>query len=99
MEDIVLERKFKTKSKKKEPDMYKVYLLNDAFTTFEHVIAVLMAIFQKGFEEAYQITMSIHKTGKGLAGVYIKDVAISKKKKVEAFSKQEGYPLRAVVEK
>ena len=43
--------------------------------------------------------MSIHKTGKGLAGVYIKDVAISKKKKVEAFSKQEGYPLRAVVEK
>lgn len=95
--EAVLERKNKNKNKNEEPEMYKVFLLNDDFTTFEHVISVLMIIFQKNYSEAAQITMQIHKSGKGLAGTYIKDIAKSKAKKVESFSRQAGYPLRAEV--
>lgn len=95
--EVVLERKNKEKAKNEEPKMYKVFLLNDDFTTFDHVINVLMTIFQKNYFEAAQITMQIHESGKGLAGTYIRDIAKSKAKKVESCSRQAGYPLRTEV--
>ena len=60
------------------PAMYKVLLINDHYTTVDFVISVLMQVFGKGAAEAYKIMLDVHHRGKGLAGVYTKDVAESK---------------------
>ena len=54
----------------KEPDDYKVILLNDDFTTMEFVVQVLQSVFHLGAEEAEKVMMSVHKTGSGVAGIY-----------------------------
>ena len=67
----------KASIKVKEPRKYKVIMYNDDFTTMEFVVAILNIIFNKSFEEANKIMMEVHKTGKGTAGVYTYDIAVS----------------------
>lgn len=82
----------------KTPKMSSVYLINDDYTTFDHVVEVLMTIFGKTKPEAEAITVMVHNSGKGLAGKYVRDVAITKAKRVRQVSKAAGYPLTAKVE-
>lgn len=91
----VIER---TNIKAKEPRTYKVIMYNDDFTTMEFVVAILNIIFNKDFEEANKIMMEIHKTGKGIAGVYPYDIAVSKANKAMLMAKEEGFPFKLTVE-
>lgn len=84
--------------KAKEPRKYKVIMYNDDFTTMEFVVAILNIIFNKNFEEANKIMMEVHKTGKGIAGVYTYDIAISKANKTMLMAKEEGFPFKLTVE-
>ena len=59
----VLER---TKQQTKRPELFKVLLLNDDYTTMDFVVEVLEAIFNKAPAEAYRIMMAVHTQGKGL---------------------------------
>lgn len=88
----------KVEQKKEDPPMYKVVLLNDDFTSFEFVIHVMQSVFGKNVEEAIQITVQIHEEGKGVCGVYTKDIAESKQRKVILMAEKEEYPLQCVVE-
>ena len=81
----------------KTPKMSNVYLINDDFTTFDHVVYILNTIFSKSTIEAEKITMKIHYEGKALVGSYPKDVALTKVKKVKDLSRQKGYPLKAEI--
>jgi ATP-dependent Clp protease adaptor protein ClpS len=81
------------------PKKYKVVLLNDDFTPMDFVIAILTEIFHKGSQEAYDVMMHIHHQGRGIAGIYPKDVAYQKVKEVKHLARSEGHPLKAIVEK
>ncbi len=62
--------KERTQTKKQEPPVFKVVLLNDDYTTMEFVVSVLESVFQKSPAEAYRVMMNVHVNGRGIAGVY-----------------------------
>ena len=78
--------------------MFRVILYNDDYSTFDFVIHVLMSIFRKSEEEAKQITMNVHRKGKGVAGTYPKEIAEMKVAQVHQMAELAGYPLRAGIE-
>ncbi len=84
--------------KKQEPDLYKVLLLNDDYSTMDFVIEVLESVFQKSPAEAYRIMIHVHTQGRGLAGVYPWEVAETKVATVTEMAKDAGFPLRATIE-
>jgi len=88
-----------TRRKTARPPRYKVILYNDDYTPMEFVVAILEQIFKKGPTEATQIMLAIHRTGLGVAGVYVLDVAETKVAAVHGAAEQRGFPLRAGVEK
>jgi ATP-dependent Clp protease adaptor protein ClpS len=93
--DLVKER---AKTKKDDPRLFKVILLNDDYTTMEFVVSVLETVFQKSPAEAFKIMMSVHVNGRGIAGVYPWEVAETKVDTVTSLAKGAGYPLKAVAE-
>ena len=88
----------KTSEKVKEPDQFKVILLNDDYTTMEFVVEVLMVIFHKSIIDANMIMLDVHKKGKGIVGVYTWDIAITKAEQVHAAAKANEFPLKCIVE-
>lgn len=84
--------------KKQDPELYKVFLLNDDYSTMDFVIHVLESVFQKSPAEAYRIMMLVHVQGQGLAGVYPWEVAETKVATVTDMAKDAGFPLRAIIE-
>jgi ATP-dependent Clp protease adaptor protein ClpS len=93
--DLVKER---VVPKKQDPVLYKVFLINDDYSTMDFVILVLEQVFTKSPAEAYRIMMHVHTQGLGLAGVYPWEVAETKVDTVTAMAKEAGFPLRAVIE-
>ncbi len=83
----------------KEPELYKVVMLNDNYTTMEFVVDVLIDIFGKTEAEARKIMLAVHKQGRGVAGIYVYDIAVSKVEQVDIKAKSQGFPLKCVVEK
>lgn len=83
----------------KSPRLYKVFLLNDDYTTMDFVVQVLEKIFRKPIMEATQIMLHVHRQGKGLAGVYSREIAETKITAVEDLSRQQGFPLRCAMER
>jgi len=90
--------KERAKTKKADPRLFKVILLNDDYTTMEFVVSVLETVFQKSPAEAFKIMMSVHVNGRGIAGVYPWEVAETKVDTVTSLAKGAGYPLKAVAE-
>ncbi len=82
----------------REPPLYKVFLLNDDYTTMDFVIQVLMDIFDKSFEEATRIMLHVHHNGRGLSGIYPKEIAETKVHQVHTRAQANGFPLRAEME-
>lgn len=91
----VLER---TRHETKKPDLYKVLLLNDDYTTMDFVVEILETVFHKSPAEAYRIMMAVHTQGKGLCGVYPFEVAETKVETVVELARDNGFPLRASME-
>ena len=81
-----------------EPKMYRVFILNDHYTTMDFVISVLMTIFNKKHPEAKKLMLDVHRKGRGICGVYLYDIAISKIKKVHTLAKKKNFPLKCVCE-
>ena len=82
----------------KEPDMYKVVLHNDDYTTREFVVEVLQIVFHKPAIEATKIMMDVHKKGKGVVGAYTWDIAQTKVAQVHQLAKESEYPLKCTIE-
>jgi len=85
-------------AKTKPPPMYQVILLNDDYTPMEFVVLVLQKYFGKGQEEAMQIMLAVHNTGRGVCGVYPKDVAATRITRVLQFARSRQHPLQCVME-
>ena len=91
----VLER---VPQKTKPPQMYQVVMLNDDYTPREFVVFVIQEFFNKDRETATQIMLKIHLDGKGVCGVFSKDVAATKVDQVTEASRKNGHPLQCVSE-
>lgn len=78
--------------------MFEVVLLNDDFTPMEFVVGVLQKFFGKGREQATQIMLKVHHEGRGVCGVYPRDVAASKVEQVCSYARQHQHPLQCVME-
>lgn len=83
----------------KEPDQYRVILLNDDYTTMEFVVTVLVAVFHKSLMDAQLIMLDVHRKGRGDVGVYIYDIAATKINQVHELARQNGFPLKCIMEK
>lgn len=85
-------------SKTRTIPMYKVLILNDDKTTMEFVVAILKTIFNKSTEDAKKITVEIHETGCGLAGVYTKELAELKQEQTISQARAYKFPLQLTIE-
>jgi ATP-dependent Clp protease adaptor protein ClpS len=92
---VVAERKLQ---KTKPPQMYQVVMLNDDYTPMEFVVVVIQEFFNKDRETATQIMLKIHLDGKGICGVYSRDVAATKVQQVQEAARQAGHPLQCLSE-
>lgn len=92
---VVLER---LTQKTQPPQMYQVVMLNDDYTPMEFVVVVIQEFFNKDRETATQIMLKIHLDGKGVCGVYSRDVAATKVEQVQAAAREAGHPLQCVSE-
>ncbi len=92
---MVLERRTQ---KVKPPQMYQVILLNDDYTPMEFVVLVIQEFFNKDLETATQIMLKIHLDGKGVCGVFSKDVAATKVDQVTEAARKNGHPLQCICE-
>ena len=81
-----------------EPQMFKVYLHNDDYTSMDFVVEILMGIFHKTHAQAEQIMLQIHEKGKAICGVYSFEIAQTKAQQVKQKAKQNGFPLLATIE-
>ena len=84
--------------KLKEPGVWDVILYNDDVTTMDFVIDVLMSFFNKSFEESKAVMLAIHDHGKGVAGTYSYEVALSKQQDVIYSARLSGYPLQCDIQ-
>ena len=82
----------------KPPRLDQVVMLNDDFTPMEFVVVVLQEHFRHDIETATQIMLKIHHEGRGVCGVYTKDVAATKVELVLAAARQAGHPLQCILE-
>ena len=82
----------------KPPPMYKVVLLNDDFTPMDFVIFILQEYFHKDTETATRIMLKVHHEGKGVCGIFPRDIASTKVKQVLRHARQEGHPLQCTME-
>lgn len=92
---MVLERR---PQKTKPPQMYQVVMLNDDYTPMEFVVVVIQEFFSRDLETATQIMLKIHLEGRGVCGVYSKDVAATKVDQVLDAAHKAGHPLQCVSE-
>jgi len=78
--------------------LYKVLLHNDDYTTMEFVVEVLRKVFSKSPVEATQIMLNVHKSGIGVCGVFVEEVAETKVEMVHHLAKNNGFPLQCSME-
>ncbi len=81
------------------PEMYKVIIFNDDYTTMDFVVEVLMSFFNKSASDATRIMLDVHKKGKGVCGIYIYDIAVTKAEQVNKYSRENEFPLKCSYEK
>ena len=81
-----------------QPPLYQVVLINDDYTPMDFVVDVLRSFFNMNVEKATQVMLKVHTEGKGVCGVYSKDVAESKASQVNDYSRECEQPLLCSVE-
>ena len=86
------------KPKTASPRRFQVVFHNDDYTTMEFVIRVLRQFFHKTETEAMYVMLTVHKKGRGIAGVYSRDVAETKAAQVMDFARDQGMPLLVTAE-
>ncbi|EPF73573.1 ATP-dependent Clp protease adapter ClpS [Acinetobacter rudis] len=82
----------------KLPPLYVVVLLNDDYTPMDFVIEILQQYFALNLDQATQVMLTVHYEGKGIAGVYPRDIAETKANIVNNYSRSQGYPLLCQIE-
>ena len=93
-----IEEEFELALELQEPQMFRVLLHNDDYTSMDFVVEVLMSIFHKTHPQSEQIMLQIHEKGKAICGVYSFEIAETKAQQVKQRAKQNEFPLLATIE-
>lgn len=80
------------------PKRYAVVLLNDDYTPMDFVVMVLTDIFRLPHTRAAAVMLLVHHEGRGICGVFQKDIAESKCLQVQQCAAEAGHPLKCIVE-
>ncbi len=88
----------KQKQKVEPPKKFKVVLYNDDYTPMDFVANMLQQVFHMASDTAMAVTLNIHNSGRGVAGVYSKEIAETKAHIANETSRGYGHPLRAEFE-
>ena len=86
------------RSKITPPKQYGVVLLNDDYTPMDFVITVLQRFFSLDTEQATRIMLKVHNEGRGVCGIFPRDIAATKVEQVLAFARQHQHPLACIME-
>lgn len=81
------------------PPMYQVVLLNDDYTPMDFVVSVLQLFFAMNRERATQVMLHVHTRGKGICGVFTREVAETKVTQVNEFARKHQHPLLCTLER
>ncbi len=82
----------------KAPSLYQVVLMNDDYTPMEFVVEVLEVFFNKDRQTATHIMLTVHTQGKGVCGIYTRDIAETKAEQVNQYARKHEHPLLAEIE-
>ena len=82
----------------KSPPLYRVVLINDDYTPMEFVVEVLERFFNKDRQTATHIMLTVHTQGKGVCGIYTRDIAETKAAQVNQYARKHEHPLLAEIE-
>jgi ATP-dependent Clp protease adaptor protein ClpS len=82
----------------KPPPLYKVFLVNDDYTPMGFVEYVLQKFFAMSDETATRVMLSVHTQGRGVCGIFTKDIADTKTAQVNDFSRHHQHPLMCTME-
>ncbi len=80
------------------PPLYRVVLLNDDYTPMEFVVEVLEVFFRMNREQATHVMLTVHTQGKGVCGIYTRDIAETKAAQVNQYSRDNEHPLLCEIE-
>jgi len=86
------------RTRTQEPPMYRVILHNDDYTTREFVVELLVYVFHKSRNAAIELMWRVHRHGRGVAGVYDRDVAETKVTEATMLARQAEFPLQVTME-
>jgi ATP-dependent Clp protease adaptor protein ClpS len=87
-----------SKPKLKRPPLYKVVLLNDDYTPMEFVVHILEHFFTMNRDRATQVMLHVHTKGKGVCGVFTREIAETKVAQVNNYSREHQHPLLCTME-
>jgi ATP-dependent Clp protease adaptor protein ClpS len=93
--DAVLEE---VRPELKRPRMFRVVLLNDDYTPMEFVVEVLETFFNMDREKATQVMLTVHTQGKGVCGLFTRDIAETKAELVNQYARECQHPLLSEIE-
>ena len=82
----------------KEPPLFQVVMLNDDYTPMEFVVFVLQTVFGHNHQKSTEIMMTIHTKGKGVCGIFSKEIAEMMSYEVNEMAKAHGHPLLSEIE-
>jgi ATP-dependent Clp protease adaptor protein ClpS len=82
----------------KPPSMFDVIFYNDSKTHYEFVMLLLMQLFGKDYDQAYELTNQIHKKGRHTVATYTYEVAAAKRDEAVSTARANGHPLRVEIE-
>ncbi|WP_240732667.1 ATP-dependent Clp protease adapter ClpS [Halioglobus maricola] len=87
-----------SKPEVKRPPLFKVVLLNDDYTPMEFVVEVLETYFRMNREQATHVMLTVHTQGKGVCGIFTRDIAETKAALVNQYARENEHPLLCEIE-
>ena len=93
--DAVVEE---AKPKLKRPPLFSVVLLNDDYTPMAFVVHILERYFSLDREAAIRVMLQVHTEGKGVCGVYTREIAETKVAQVNDYARENNHPLLCTME-
>lgn len=87
-----------SKPELKQPALFKVVLINDDYTPMEFVVEVLEVFFRMNREQATHVMLTVHTQGKGVCGIFTRDIAETKAAQVNQHAKESQHPLLCEIE-
>ena len=86
------------KAKIKKPNLSRVIIFNDDYTPMEFVVYILQTLFGFGKEKATQIMLAVHTQGKGVCGIFTKEVAETRSMQINNLAQENEHPLLSEIE-